>query len=243
MVSVGVNVPSPPYSAMNSSVRAVVRLCTATGIPCRAILRARLAPMTANPVTPIRLSAAMCCSLLRRAWPAGAKPVRALGEFLPAPIVRRLCAMRQRVRHLVPRPERRAPPRRPSTGHAVPRGLMTQADRWAGIRGSGSRPGEAARWVAVDDVVGADAFHLATEDQMPEAGGIAVADVRMRQEIRIRSDSGIRLPPIAARSMTSRQTPDPKRPFRAFRRAPEDQLPSLSPGGGSDRRAAGLTPE
>src|SRR4051795_689326 len=202
MVSVGVNVPSPPYSAMNSSVRAVVRLCTATGIPCRAILRARLAPMTANPVTPIRLSAAMCCSLLRRAWPAGAeheegpreflppplrrawpagaKPVRALGEFLPAPIVRRVCAMRQRVRHLVPRPERREPPSRPSTGHAVPRGLVTQANRWAGIRGSGSRPGEAARSVAVDDVVGADAFHLATEDQLPEAGGIAVADVRMR---------------------------------------------------------------
>jgi len=50
----------------------------------------------------------------------------------------------------------------------------------------------------VDDVVGADAFHLATEDQLPEAGGIAVADVRMRQEIRIRNDSGIRLPPIAA---------------------------------------------
>src|SRR5690349_12314788 len=41
---------------MNSLVRAVVRLCTATGTPCRAMLRARFAPMTAKPVTPMRLS-------------------------------------------------------------------------------------------------------------------------------------------------------------------------------------------
>src|SRR5689334_18573189 len=41
---------------MNSLVRAVVRLCTATGTPCRAMLRARFAPMTARPVTPMRLS-------------------------------------------------------------------------------------------------------------------------------------------------------------------------------------------
>ena len=41
---------------MNSLVRAVVRLCTATGTPWRAMLRARFAPMTARPVTPMRLS-------------------------------------------------------------------------------------------------------------------------------------------------------------------------------------------
>ena len=40
---------------MNSLVRAVVRLCTATGTPRRAMLRARLAPITASPVTPMRL--------------------------------------------------------------------------------------------------------------------------------------------------------------------------------------------
>ena len=41
---------------MNSLVRAVVRLCTATGTPRRAMLRARFAPITASPVTPMRLS-------------------------------------------------------------------------------------------------------------------------------------------------------------------------------------------
>ena len=40
---------------MNSLVRAVVRLCTATGTPRLAMLRARLAPITASPVTPMRL--------------------------------------------------------------------------------------------------------------------------------------------------------------------------------------------
>src|SRR5437870_1747018 len=40
---------------MNSLVRAAVRLCTATGVPRRAMLRARLAPITASPVTPILL--------------------------------------------------------------------------------------------------------------------------------------------------------------------------------------------
>src|SRR4051812_3263006 len=40
---------------MNSLVRAVVRLCTATGVPRRAMLRARLAPITASPATPILL--------------------------------------------------------------------------------------------------------------------------------------------------------------------------------------------
>src|SRR3954467_4128630 len=41
---------------MNSLVRAVVRLCTATGTPWRAMLRARFAPLTASPVTAMRRS-------------------------------------------------------------------------------------------------------------------------------------------------------------------------------------------
>ena len=40
---------------MNSVVFAVVRLCTAVGVPRLAMLRARLAPITASPVTPMRL--------------------------------------------------------------------------------------------------------------------------------------------------------------------------------------------
>ena len=55
VVSQPVNGPSSPYSFMNSVVFAVVRLCTAVGVPRRAMLRARLAPITASPVTPIRL--------------------------------------------------------------------------------------------------------------------------------------------------------------------------------------------
>src|SRR4051812_47346416 len=50
---------------MNSLVRAEVRLCTATGTPRRAMLRARLAPMTASPVTPMRLSSVTGRTLLR----------------------------------------------------------------------------------------------------------------------------------------------------------------------------------
>src|SRR3954447_19272112 len=50
-----VNGPSSPYSLVNSVILAVVRLCTAVGVPRRAMLRARLAPITASPVTPIRL--------------------------------------------------------------------------------------------------------------------------------------------------------------------------------------------
>ena len=50
-----VNGPSSPYSLMNSVIFAVVRLCTAVGVPRRAMLRARLAPITASPVTPMRL--------------------------------------------------------------------------------------------------------------------------------------------------------------------------------------------
>src|SRR3954464_1609814 len=42
---------------MNSVILAVVRLCTAVGVPRRAMLRARLAPITASPVTPMRLLA------------------------------------------------------------------------------------------------------------------------------------------------------------------------------------------
>ena len=54
IVSQPVNGPSWPYSFMNSVVFAVVRLCTAVGVPRRAMLRARLAPITASPVTPMR---------------------------------------------------------------------------------------------------------------------------------------------------------------------------------------------
>src|SRR3954470_517890 len=49
------NLPSPPYSSMNSRVRCGDRLCTATGTSRLAMLRARLAPITARPVTPIWL--------------------------------------------------------------------------------------------------------------------------------------------------------------------------------------------
>src|SRR3954452_248396 len=50
---VGTKSPSPPCAAISASVRAWVRLCRTTWWPCRARLRARLAPMTARPVTPI----------------------------------------------------------------------------------------------------------------------------------------------------------------------------------------------
>ena len=43
------------YSDMNSRVLAAVRLWTAVGTPRRAMLRARFAPITASPVTPIWL--------------------------------------------------------------------------------------------------------------------------------------------------------------------------------------------
>ena len=46
-------VPSSPCSATSDRVRSGERLCSATGNPCRARLRARLRPMTARPVTPI----------------------------------------------------------------------------------------------------------------------------------------------------------------------------------------------
>jgi hypothetical protein len=52
-VSAAVKSASSPNSSMKSRVRAAVRLCTATGTPRLAMLRARLAPITANPVTPI----------------------------------------------------------------------------------------------------------------------------------------------------------------------------------------------
>ena len=50
--------PSEANSDRNSSVLEVVRLWTAIGTPRRAMLRARLAPMTASPVTPIWLMSA-----------------------------------------------------------------------------------------------------------------------------------------------------------------------------------------
>src|SRR3954452_21670405 len=66
---------------MNSLVRAVVRLCTATGTPRRAMLRARLAPITASPVTPIRLCPVDSVIALPRGWlrasfPRSAPPVK-----------------------------------------------------------------------------------------------------------------------------------------------------------------------
>src|SRR3712207_1138248 len=57
--SAGRNVPSCPNSSTSSLVRVNDRLCTATGCPCRARLRARLRPMTARPVTPMRASSAI----------------------------------------------------------------------------------------------------------------------------------------------------------------------------------------
>ena len=56
-VSVPVKSPSPENSLMKSLVLDAVRLCTAMGTPLRAMLRARFAPMTASPVTPIWLIA------------------------------------------------------------------------------------------------------------------------------------------------------------------------------------------
>src|SRR4051794_11554261 len=53
--SAAANLPSSPCSAMNSRVRSAERLCTATGTSRLAMLRARLAPITASPVTPIWL--------------------------------------------------------------------------------------------------------------------------------------------------------------------------------------------
>ena len=49
----GTNEPSSPCCATSDSVRAVVRLCSATVWPCRARLRARFRPMTARPLTPM----------------------------------------------------------------------------------------------------------------------------------------------------------------------------------------------
>ena len=66
---------------MNSLVRAVVRLCTATGTPRRAMLRARFAPITARPVTPMRLCPVDSVIALPRGWlrasfPRSAPPVK-----------------------------------------------------------------------------------------------------------------------------------------------------------------------
>src|SRR3954463_5675437 len=51
---------------MNSVVRAGVRLWTATRTPRRAMLRARFAPITARPVTPIWLGTRRIISSARR---------------------------------------------------------------------------------------------------------------------------------------------------------------------------------
>ena len=53
--SLPVKSPSDENSAMKSLVLDAVRLCTAMGTPRRAMFRARFAPMTASPVTPIWL--------------------------------------------------------------------------------------------------------------------------------------------------------------------------------------------
>ena len=54
-VSAPVKSPSEAYSPMKSFVFDAVRLWTAMGTPRRAMLRARFAPITASPVTPIWL--------------------------------------------------------------------------------------------------------------------------------------------------------------------------------------------
>ena len=56
-VSAPVKSPSEENSDRNSSVLDAVRLWTAMGTPRRAMFRARFAPMTASPVTPIWLIA------------------------------------------------------------------------------------------------------------------------------------------------------------------------------------------
>src|SRR4051794_21026502 len=53
--SAAANLPSSLCSAMNSRMRSAERLCTATATSRLAMLRARLAPITASPVTPIWL--------------------------------------------------------------------------------------------------------------------------------------------------------------------------------------------
>src|SRR5215204_4880139 len=55
--SLPVKSPSDENSPRKSRVLDAVRLCTAMGTPRRAMLRARFAPMTASPVTPIWLIA------------------------------------------------------------------------------------------------------------------------------------------------------------------------------------------
>ena len=55
--SAPVKSPSEANSDMKSCVLLAVRLWTAIGTPRRAMLRARFAPMTASPVTPIWLIA------------------------------------------------------------------------------------------------------------------------------------------------------------------------------------------
>jgi hypothetical protein len=59
MLPAGTNEPSSPCARIISSVRAWVRLYSATVCPCRAKLRARLLPMTARPTTPTWAEAAL----------------------------------------------------------------------------------------------------------------------------------------------------------------------------------------
>ena len=73
MVSVRMKSPSSPWAASSASVLATERLCRATVYPLRAKLRARFAPMTARPVTPI--CAGMKSPSLRFCW-AGRIPAR-----------------------------------------------------------------------------------------------------------------------------------------------------------------------
>src|SRR4051795_13530214 len=70
---VGTKSPSPPCAAISASVRACVRLCRTTWWPCRARLRARLAPMVARPVTPI-------CEVMAGIVPDPAVPGHRLGR-------------------------------------------------------------------------------------------------------------------------------------------------------------------
>src|SRR3954471_18797243 len=73
---------------MNCSVFDAVRLCTAVGTPRRAMLRARFAPITARPVTPISLPIARSLPAFprqRRRADVPARPVVERARGAPRP--------------------------------------------------------------------------------------------------------------------------------------------------------------
>jgi hypothetical protein len=70
IVSVATKSPSSPCSSSRLCILAVVRLCTATVCPCRAMLRARLRPMVDRPVTPmVAVGFAIVCTVCVLAAP------------------------------------------------------------------------------------------------------------------------------------------------------------------------------